>query len=206
MVIQFFGESCFRIQAREAVIVIDPFGKITGLRVPPMKADILLMSGFGDLDRDRVKPLAETMMVIDSPGEYETKGVFIYALAGVRSTFFIVRAEDMDIAHFAGALEDLSPKHLEQANSIDIALVPVGGGEGAHAVLSAAQADALIAQIEPRVVIPMNFSIDGLKIQRDDKAKFLKETGSSGVEEMGKYTLKKKDLQGEDLRVILLKP
>lgn len=206
MIIQFFGESCFRIQAREAVIVIDPFGKTTGLRMAPIKADIVLMSGFGDLDRDRVKPVTDTLMVIDSPGEYETKGVFVYALEGAHSTFFIVKAEDISIAHFAGALEDLSSKHLEQANSIDIALVPVGGGEGKSAVLSAAQADALITHIEPRVVIPMNFSIDGLKVQRDDKEKFLKEIGSSGVEQMEKYTLKKKDLPAEDLQVILLKP
>jgi L-ascorbate metabolism protein UlaG (beta-lactamase superfamily) len=206
MIIQFFGESCFRIQAKEAVIVIDPFGATTGLRLAPMKADILLLSGFLDVDKERVKPATDTLMVIDSPGEYETKGVFVYALAGARSTFFIVKAEDIAIGHFAGAREELSPKHLEQANSIDIALVPIGGGEGKSAVLSAAQADALITHLEPRVVIPMNFHIDGLALTRDGKEKFLKEIGSSGVEEMEKYTIKKKDLPAEDLQVILLKP
>ncbi len=206
MIIQFFGESCFKIQAKEAVIVIDPFGKTTGLRMAPLKADIVLMSGFGDVDKDRVKPIADTMMVIDSPGEYETKGIFVYALAGARSTFFILKAEDIAIGHFAGALEELASKHLEQANSIDIALVPIGGGEGASAVLSSAGADALITHIEPRVVIPMNFHIDGLALKRDGKEKFLKEIGSSGVEEMEKYTIKKKDLPAEDLQIILLKP
>jgi L-ascorbate metabolism protein UlaG (beta-lactamase superfamily) len=46
MKITWYGHSCFRIEAPEGSVVIDPYteGSVPGLRLPPLSADIVLCS------------------------------------------------------------------------------------------------------------------------------------------------------------------
>lgn len=205
MQINFLGESAFKIQSKDVVIVIDPFGPKTGLRLNPLKADIVLTSGFGDQDIKRVKSNVKDSFFIDSPGEYEIKGAFIYGIESEHSVLFSINVERITIAHLGGLSSELSDAQLEIFNNADVLLVPVGGGQGKDKVLTPTQADKIVSQIEPRIVIPMNFKIPELKIEREDVAKFCKEVGAK-EEQQEKLVLKRKDLPQEEMEVIVLKP
>ena len=61
---------------------------------------------------------------------------------------------------------------------MDVALVPVGAGNG----LNAAKAAEVISLLEPGIVVPMYYSTPDCKIKLDPLDKFLKEMGISNVE------------------------
>ena len=93
----------------------------------------------------------------------------------------------------------LSEEELEFIGDVDILLVPVGG----DSVLDGEKAAEVVRQIEPRLVIPMQFKIKDLKIKRSDESKFLKEMGGKSENE-NKLKISRKDLPEDTTRVIVL--
>ncbi|GAI04066.1 unnamed protein product [marine sediment metagenome] len=81
MQITWQGQSFFVIRAKdkqngEVEIAIDPFDKTLGLRVPKVEADILLIT-HSHYDHANKKAIIGTPFLIETPGEYEIKGVSI---------------------------------------------------------------------------------------------------------------------------------
>ncbi|MDO8559272.1 MAG: lactamase, partial [bacterium] len=64
----------------------------------------------------------------------------------------------------------------------------------------------IISQIEPRIVIPMHYSLPKLKVKIDGLEPFLKEMGQKSAESQPKLLIKKKDLTAEETKVIVLQP
>ncbi|MCR4279442.1 MAG: MBL fold metallo-hydrolase, partial [Candidatus Zambryskibacteria bacterium] len=147
--------------------------------------------------------------VIDGPGEYEIKDVFIKgylsqgpadakAMAdkpGLLNTIYMMTFEGMKLC-FLGALAnpEIPAETLENLEDIDILFVPVGGGE----TLDAAKAYKLAVSLEPSVIIPMHYNKTLLE-------QFIKEGGESKVEAIDKYVVKKKDLEGKESEIVVLK-
>jgi L-ascorbate metabolism protein UlaG (beta-lactamase superfamily) len=82
---------------------------------------------------------------------------------------------------------------------VDILFVPVGG----KYTLDAEGAMKIINKIEPRIVIPMHYEIDGLKMDLDSVDKFVKEMGVA-AENLDVLKIEKKDLPVEGMRLIIL--
>jgi L-ascorbate metabolism protein UlaG (beta-lactamase superfamily) len=80
--------------------------------------------------------------------------------------------------------------------------LPIGGGD----TLSVALAVELVKKIEPSVVIPMHFAMNGLtKTNVGSKKAFCEALGVTENESgQTKLTLKKKDLEGKNMEVIFL--
>jgi len=84
------GQSFFEIGVKngketETKIVIDPFeGDFVGLKFPKTEADIVLIS-HDHKDHSNVKAVGGTPFVIDTPGEYEVKDIFIKGIPAFRS-------------------------------------------------------------------------------------------------------------------------
>jgi L-ascorbate metabolism protein UlaG (beta-lactamase superfamily) len=60
---------------------------------------------------------------------------------------------------------------MSELGPIDVLLVPVGGGT----TLTPAEAAEVVAQIGPKIVIPMHFSVDGASNDLGGPEKFLHE-------------------------------
>jgi len=149
---------------------------------------------------------AKQPFVIAGPGEYEVKGIAIRGYAAESgyqkkkriNTVYTVLLEGMKLC-FLGALGTpvLPPTLKEELDDVDVLFVPVGD-EG---VLSGADANKLAAQIEPKLVIPVHYA--GLA---DAALKpFLKEAGEERSVPVEKLTLKKKDLDGKEGEIVVLK-
>ena len=184
MEITWYGQSCFRLTERGmATVVTDPFDhKAIGYSPLKLKADIVTVShdAPGHNNTDAVKG---TSHVITGPGEFEIGGVFITgvqtdasgkkAKEAVRNTLYVFDYDGITVAHLGDLKNVPSQAEVEALGTVNVALVPVGGGGG----LNAAKAAEVVSLLEPNLVIPMHYATPDAKIQLDALNKFLKEMG-----------------------------
>ncbi|QQS21044.1 MAG: MBL fold metallo-hydrolase [Candidatus Moraniibacteriota bacterium] len=212
MNIQYYGDFCFKITTKpggrateEIIIVTDPPPKESGLRAPQGKAHILLKTHAEENDR----PL-EAEAIFDCPGEYDVKGVTFFGLPSFRdetkgetrgqNTLFVVQSEEISLCHIGALGHELSSSTIEKIGHVDILFVPIGN----HDTLAISNIDELIRKIEPSIVIPMHYKIPGFATNIEDRTPFCKEIGNCPESVETKLTVKKKDLEGKNMEVVLL--
>jgi L-ascorbate metabolism protein UlaG (beta-lactamase superfamily) len=186
MEITWYGHSCFRLTERNfATVVTDPYdNKTTGYSPLKLKAEIVTVShdASGHNNTDAVKG---TSHVIDGPGEFEIGGVFITGVqtdgAGrkkkdlARNTLYVFDYDGITVAHLGDLQQVPSQAEIEALGSVNVALVPVGGGGG----LNAAKAAEVVSLLEPNLVVPMHYATPDTKLSLDSLNKFIKEMGLS---------------------------
>lgn len=207
MIIQWLGQSCFKIQTQnsqgEITVVTDPYGDSSGLKMSHFNADIVTVSRNDD-NHNNAEALRGEPFIIHSPGEYETKGVFVYGVPVVMEkeqdqlTIYKIISEDVSVAHLGDLSQLLNDEQLDKLGNVDILLISAG-----NANLNGKKAAEIIAQIEPRLVVPMNYKVTGQKTMLNTADDFLKNCNLKS-ETMEKLKIAKKDLMGEDTRVIVL--
>ena len=197
MIITWLGQSCFKLQSGELVVVLDPFSKDIGLTPPRFRADLVLVS-HDHYDHSNASALGGEPFLISGPGEYEVKG----KERGM-NTIYNIKMEDLSIVHLGDFGEgEMRDETLEEVGEADILMVPVGG----KYTVGAEEAAKIIKQIEPRYVIPMHYKIPELKLDLDGVEKFLKEMGSK-ITPQDKLAIKRKDIgEEEKTEVVVLKP
>ncbi len=216
MVITYYGLSCFKAQSGNLVIAFDPPSKNSDLKPPRFVADIVLSShnhpahnGLGELSaKDDNGPF-----LISGPGEYEIKEVQIHGIGSFHdnehgkklgaNTIYTVEIEGIRLCHLGDlGEEELAAQTIEAIGEVDILFLPVGGKD----VIGAETAVKIANQIEPKIAVPMHYSIPKTPIKGEKVEIFLKELGEEKVEPEEKFTFKKKDLPEEGLKVVLLEP
>jgi len=192
MEITWYGHSCFRLTERSyATVVTDPFdNKTVGYGPLKLKADIVTVShdAPGHSNTDVVKGSSH---VIDGAGEFEIGGVFITGVAthtgsakkkgndvSSRNTVYVFDYDGITVAHLGDLIQVPTQSEIESLGTINVALVPVGGGGG----LNAAKAAEVISLIEPNIVVPMHYATPASKVSLDALNKFIKEMGLSKPE------------------------
>lgn len=210
MTITWYGQACFRIDAREAVIAIDPFAKEIGLTPPRFQADITLVT-HGHFDHANTGALAGAPTIIAGPGEYEVKGVAVRGIPSFHdrsegrergpNTIYRIGAEEMTLVHLGDFGEAaLRDETLEAIGDTDILFIPVGGAY----TIDAAGAAKVVSQIEPRIIIPMHYHLPGLKVKLEPVEGFLKALGVREPERLPKLVIRKRDLPENANRVVIL--
>lgn len=186
MEITWYGHSCFRLTERGmATVVTDPFDTTSiGYDALKLKADIVTVS-HDATGHNNTKAVKGTSHVITGPGEFEIGGVFITGIQTnghrknendePRNTLYVFDYDGLTIAHLGDLKEVPSQTQVEALGSVNVALVPVGGGGG----LNAAKAAEVISLLEPNIVIPMHYATKDAKLNLDSLEKFLKEMGLS---------------------------
>jgi L-ascorbate metabolism protein UlaG (beta-lactamase superfamily) len=190
MEITWYGHSCFRLTERNyATVVTDPFdNKSVGYDSLKLRSDIVTVShdAPGHNNTDAVKG---TSHVIDGAGEFEIGGVFITGVQtdggsgkkkkdkekGAQNTVYVFDYDGITVAHLGDLREVPTQSEIEALGTINVALVPVGGG----GALNAAKAAEIISVIEPNLVIPMHYATPAAKVSLDSLSKFVKEMGLS---------------------------
>lgn len=199
MLISWLGDAGVRLQTKDLTLIIDPPASQTGFRHGKLTADVVALTQ--DDERD-AKIVGGDPRLITTPGEYELKRVFIYGLA-IPSTpnqvHWRIEAEELSFGHIANLSRPLDNGDLAQLEGVDVLFIPVGG----KSVLGADAAAALISQIEPRIVIPIQFHLPGNTQGYDGVEKFLKEFGVKSSDTHDKIKLAKKDLPAEETLVMV---
>lgn len=211
------GQSCFQIFSTQnknnhISIVIDPFDNTTGLRVPKLQADIVLVS-HDHYDHNNVKAVSGDYLTIDTPGEYDVKTSFIQGIPSFHdnsqgaergnNTIYTIKAEEIKLCHLGDlGQKELSSEQLDKIGDVDILMIPIGG----IYTINGEQAAKIIAQIEPKIIIPMHYQIPKLKIKLDKIDKFLKGLNIKKLETLPKLSIRKKDISSEEVKIIVLNP
>lgn len=206
MQIQYFGLSSFKITTKEAVIITDPFHKDSGLTPPRGAADIAILAEKDKPLYSAISGISGEPFNITDPGEYDVKGVTVTGIPLKQNdkyvTVYLLECEDIRILNLTHISDfNMKEDEIEELGEIDILILPVGG----NTVLSASSASKVVNEIEPKIVIPSYYKMPSLIIDVDPVEKFIKEMGGK-KEDMEKLTVKKKDLQEEGVKLVVLEP
>lgn len=212
MEITWYGHSCFRLTERNyATVVTDPFDhKSVGYDALKLKAEIVTLSHEepGHNHSDAVKGATH---ILTGAGEFEIGGVFITAIPStgesrsakakdkVRNTLFVYDYDGITVAHL-GDLQDIpTQSEVEALGSVNVLLVPVGGGGS----LNASKAAEVVSLLEPNIVIPMRYSTPDTKVNLDQLDKFLKEMGLGKIEAQPSLKVTRSGLPDETKVIVL---
>jgi L-ascorbate metabolism protein UlaG (beta-lactamase superfamily) len=213
MEITWYGHSCFRLTERTyATVVTDPFdNKTVGYGPLKLKGDIVTVSheASGHSNIDAVKG---TSHVLDGAGEYEIGSVFITGVAteggsakmkdkdvSSRNIVYVYDYNGITVAHLGDLKQVPTQSEIETLGTINVALVPVGGGGG----LNAAKAAEVISLIEPNIVVPMHYATPAVKVSLDSLNKFIKEMGLSKPETQDSLKVTRTGLPDETKVIVL---
>ncbi len=211
MQIYWHGLTCVRIEAETRAgtisVVTDPYDNETGLRFPrTLQPDIVVLSHQNkkqfSLDAFENKPF-----LINDPGEYEVKGVFVYGIpvanedgSHPHGVMYRFNVEGMFIGFFGGLNRVPTEKEIALLENIDILLLPVGG----NGQLDSKQAIDTITRIEPRMVIPLGHYTDGMKENASSVDVFCQAMGACKRNDVNKLKISKKDLPADETIITVI--
>ncbi len=212
MEITWFGQSFFRLKGKSTTLLIDPFDpEMIGLKLPKDLAASVALSTHNHGDHNNVAVVTGQKLTIAGPGEYEVEGVTI---TGTRTfhdatggsergvnTVYNMTIDGINIVHLGDLGHQLSEEQVTEIGNVHILLIPVGGVY----TITAAEAAKVVAQLEPRIVIPMHYKVEGLKAPLEELEPFLKEMGTESVEALPKLSITKDKLPEETTVVVLSK-
>jgi L-ascorbate metabolism protein UlaG (beta-lactamase superfamily) len=206
--ITWLGHSCFRLRGRDVTVVTDPFGK--GLGYPPLKltGDVVTVS-HAEPNHDAVGVVGGTPRVVSGPGEYEIGGALIQGVATyrtkqkggpeTRNTAFLIRVDEVVICHLGDLGHALTADQVSVLKDPDVLLIPVGG----TCTINGAEAAEVVAQLEPKLVVPMHFKTDAVGFSLDALDRFCKEMAVDEVTPQAKLTVTPSSVPDETTVAVL---
>lgn len=217
MDIYWYGQACFKLKGKNATVVIDPFDPdFVGLKLPKdLTSDIVLVT-HDHQDHNNAQivggPQDGKVAEFNKPGEYEVSSVVVTGINSFHdnsegsqrglNTIFHMLFDNLDIVHLGDLGQvRLTEEQIAQIGVTDILLIPVGS---VYTIDSKA-ASEIVAQLEPKIIIPMHYKIDGLKFELEPVDNFLKEMGAEGVVPQPKLSITKEKLSEEPQVVVLSK-
>jgi L-ascorbate metabolism protein UlaG (beta-lactamase superfamily) len=211
MEITWYGHSCFRLTERNyATVVTDPFDhKAVGYDSLKLKAELVTIShdAPGHNNSDAVKGATH---ILTGAGEFEIGDVFITAVqtggngakknkGKTRNTLYVFDYDGITVAHLGDMEEVPTQSEVEALGTVNVLLVPVGGGSS----LNAAKAAEVVSLIEPNIVVPMHYSTPDTKLKLDSLNKFLKEMGLGKIDAQPSLKVTRSGLPDETKVVVL---
>ena len=196
MELQYYGGNCVKITTKKATIVIDDNLVELGQKSITKAGDIALFT-----TPPKTEP-KDTKLIIGQPGEYEVSDVSIAGIAAQAhmdeagkqtATMFKLLLDEVRVAVVGHIYPSLSEAQLEALGTIDVLVIPVGGGGFTLDPVGALQ---IIKKIEPKIVIPTNYADS--KLNYPVPAVDL-ETALKGLAMEPKETLDKLKIKGSEL-------
>ena len=162
-------------------------------------------------DHSNTPAVSGQILTITGPGEYEVKGVSVTGVQVYhdkkegeergKNTIYNINIDGLNIVHLGDLGHVLTESQIEELGQTDILLIPVGGVY----TINAKEAVEVITQLEPKIVIPMHYKIEGLKFELEGVEIFLKELGIETPAPQPKLSITKDKLPDEMQVVVLEK-
>lgn len=217
MDIYWYGQACFKIKGKNASVIIDPYDPdFVGLKLPKdLSADVALVS-HPHQDHNKSDLITTSLgiraMMFSDPGEYEVGGVVISGIPSFhdnssgsergKNIIFHMLFDGLNIVHLGDlGQSSLSEEQIAQIGPTDILLIPVGS----VFTINGKDASGIVSQLEPKIIIPMHYAVEGLKFELEGVEIFLKEMGAEGVVPQPKLSITKDKLPEEPQVVVLSK-
>ena len=166
--VQWFGQAFFQLTSSGGVrVVLDPFDNtFFSYPIPKgLNADILLVTHEHN-DHNNVGIIGGSPLVCRGPkgvGRFERAGVTITGTAAFHDeshgaergpdTIYSFALDGVRFCHVGDLGCLLTGEQIRSIGPVDVLFLPVGG----HFTLEVAKLDKLVAQLNPRVVVPMHY-------------------------------------------------
>jgi L-ascorbate metabolism protein UlaG (beta-lactamase superfamily) len=160
MIITWLGHACFKIESSGFSIIIDPYqdNYVPGYAPIREKANLVLCShqhndhnGVETVKLETASYNPMQITVIDTYHD-DKQG----SLRG-ENKIHIIDDGTVRIAHFGDIGCELTKDQIEMLKNLDAAMIPVGGTY----TIDSMQANELIKQIQPGIIIPMHYRGNG---------------------------------------------
>ena len=158
-----YGHSALLIRGGGATVLLNPFkavGCAAGLAEPRVSANVILASS---RLLDEGAPVAQGKL-LSSPGSYRVAGLKIEGISAPhdrfggrrfgQSTLWRWKQGGLDFAHLGGTAGQLSPEDRVLLGKPDVLIIGVGGDAK---VYTGAEAAAVVRELNPRRVIPVQY-------------------------------------------------
>lgn len=211
MDINWYGQALVRLKGKTATVIIDPFSpEFTGLKLPKDLSANVVLKTHDHQDHSNIEAVSGDPIKITGPGEYDTKGVAVVGI-GVfhdksqgsergKNTMYNIHIDGLNVVHAGDLGHTLTQEQIDEIGLTDILLIPVGGVY----TINAKEAVEVVAQLEPRIIIPIHYGgVPGLKFPLDPLDNFLKEMGAEGLTPQPKLSVTKDKLPDEPQVVVL---
>lgn len=214
MEISSLGHSSLRLKGKQVSVVTDPYdGGLVGFKFPKnIDANIVTVS-HAHADHNMSSVVGGNPFVVSGPGEYEIKGVSVIGIPTFhdaqegkergKNTIYRIEIDGVKIAHLGDLGHALSSAQLEALDGVDIVCIPVGGVFS----LDAEKAVQVIADIDPRIVIPMHYRTTNHSQKEFGELApvevFLKAMNKEGITPVAKLTVSRDKLPAE-MQVVVL--
>ena len=218
MELTWYGRSCIRLKGKEAVVVADPYQAVVGPTGRGITGEIVTFSHPDDTPLPKAKGVPsrdggsllptslEEAFVLDGPGEYEVRHILVTGVRTYRddergarrgrNLAFVYEIDNLHVVHLGDIGHLLSEEKLGEIGPVDIACLPIGGS------LTASRAVELIAQLEPKIVIPI--AVDDDEASFDEAlGRFFHEMGASRPALQPKLAMMPSGLPDEVTTVLL---
>jgi L-ascorbate metabolism protein UlaG (beta-lactamase superfamily) len=164
----------FSLVAGGTTVVIDPWNDDIGYPNPRVRPDAVVIShdhfdhcnaglcgGAPKVVRCLTQEGKAWATVDEKVGPIRITGVATYhdteqGAARGKNTVTVFEAEGLRVVHLGDLGHLLSDEQVRAIGHVDVLMIPVGG----HYTIGPKEADAVIAQLSPRVVIPMHFKTE----------------------------------------------
>ncbi len=215
--VTFHGQACIRIKGKSATVVFDPYdANFIGLAPLKLSADIVCVTHNHE-DHNNAGAVSavgegEKPFVIAGPGEYEKSGVNIVGIDSFhddhegaergKNTIYQATIDEVNFVHLGDlGQKKLSQDQVEALSACDVLFIPVGSVY----TISGRDAPDIIAQIEPKIIVPIHYKLDGLKVALEGVEVFLSAMGKEKLEPQAKLSISREKLPEEPEVVLLSK-
>ncbi len=147
---------------------------------------------------DDVIKASKDQSVFDWPGEYEASGVMVMIIpVGKERSARVVKVihDDISLVHLDNIAEPLTEAEEEKIGNVDLLFVNIGKS----AKLPTKGVQATIEGIDPKLVVPMNYTAG-------EEKEFAKALGFAEAEAESVLKIKKSDFSSEKMSFAVLRP
>lgn len=179
MIVRWFGHASFLIISKGRKILTDPYDSSVGYPLKFPQVDVITVS-HDHFDHNFVKGVPGYKEVIKGPGE---KTYDDFKFLGIESfhddakgtkrgkiTIFKMEIEGISIVHLGDLGTLLTKEQIKKIGKVDILMIPVGG----VFTIGPKEADIIIEEIQPKIVLPMHYKTEYLKFDLLGVEEFLK--------------------------------
>lgn len=174
----YFGHCAFLwVSPSGTRVLIDPFGNSPTSHwfhdlFPHVENDVTIVT-HDHFDHNAIERVPGLPTLLRGPCEFRLNDVAIRGvldlhsgrsgLQGLQNTMFAIEIEGVRFCHLGDNRHDFPEAAREQIGDVDVLMVTVD--DSCH-LLSYEQVGSLIARLEPRVVMPMHYFIEGVTTDR----------------------------------------
>jgi len=210
MKIKWFGHASFLIENEKGItIVTDPFDETLGYKLPRVKANIVTVS-HEHFDHNYVRGIKGRPVVFKGPVKREShkmefRGISTYhdSVFGAQrgqNTVFTIKADGMKLCHLGDLGHILDAGQLNEIGNVDILFIPVGG----FYTINSEQANQIIKEIKPKIIIPMHYKTEAIKFSIDTIDIFIDGKNNVKILDSNEYFVSKETLPS-DSKIIVFK-